>query len=576
MVAELFGEEGVLKGLSLNLEEKEEWILGRDPERSNFVLEDLKVSREHVAIRKTEEGYLLENLSTTNPVLINDKEMEEPHLLLQGDKVVIGGTIFRFYAEVRPQLDLPEEKIEHETIFEIDELDSSPRVELQESSRFILKVLGGPNAGAEYALERDREYKIGSDATVCDIVFHDLSVSREHATLYLDSAGRMFIEDLQSRNGVVIDRERIEGKRALLPNSIVVLGTSVFTLIDRESPSATIITPLYAEEEPSEEEEPVVVQEIKEEEPVSSRPLFSAGVLLLTLILGGFVILLGVGVVSLFQEQEVQIVPTSYAQEIEKALDPFPAIHYNYNPATEKLFLAGNVSNEVEKEALNHNLKGLTFIKSVDNNVAVDDAIWQEMNRLLANHLQFNGVSMHSPKPGNFVLAGYLKTCAQKAELVDFMNMNFLYLDHLKYKIIVEDEVIEEVKELLIQSGFNGINSEFCNGQITLIGYIGSNQTENFDHIVGKISQIRGVRQVRNFVMLLSPEQAVVDLNERFPNRYKVTGYSKYGNVNINVVINGRILTRGDTIDEMTVMSIQPHTIFLEKEGLKYKLEYNK
>ena len=91
-----------------------------------------------------------------------------------------------------------------------------------------------------------------------------------------------------------------------------------------------------------------------------------------------------------------------------------------------------------------------------------------------------------------------------------------------------------------------------------------------------ELQDIAGIRVVKNFVVLLPAEEGVIDLNMRYPGRYRVTGFSKCGDISINVVVNGRILTRGDILDGMTVTSIQPHCIFLEREGLKYKIEYNK
>ena len=46
---------GPLKGQTLNLEEKTEWIIGRDPDQCNFVLHDTAVSRKHAKIHKTNE-----------------------------------------------------------------------------------------------------------------------------------------------------------------------------------------------------------------------------------------------------------------------------------------------------------------------------------------------------------------------------------------------------------------------------------------------------------------------------------------------------------------------------------------
>lgn len=574
-MAELVATTGILRGLVLALEDQigNEWILGRDPDLSNIVLEDSKVSRQHLVIRKRDDEFYLENLSSTNPVYVNGTEAKQEILLQEGDRVQIGGSTFHFYKEQRRlEEELPRLE-EKETIFREEEIAALPesRLELSIPSRFILKVISGPNTGAEYALEAEKPYLIGSDTTTCDIVFHDLSVSREHARIYVEKEGKIFIEDLGSRNGVVIDKERVEGKRVLLPNNPVTVGTSMFLIIDKEAPSMTLISPTDEEEVPLEEE---IIEEEIEKKPRSA--LFSPSAMLLTVILAGLLLLLAIAAISLFKEDKVTHPIRDYHQEISQALKPFPGVRYTYNESTGKLFLVGHVSTEVEKKALLNSLQGISCFRGIEDNVVVDEAVWQEMNLLISKYSEFEGVSIHSPEPGKFVMTGYLKTYKQKAALTDFINVNFLYLSLLENKVVVEEEVLDEAKSRLLEKGINSVNVEFLNGQLTLTGYIGSQKSEDLQKLVDDFSNIWGVRSVRNFVAILSPEQGVVDLNEKYPERYLVTGYSKYGDINLNVVINGRILMRGDTIDSMMITSIQPHTIFFEKDGLKYKLEYNK
>ncbi len=99
MAAEFIAEEGPLKGLILALEEGDEWVIGRDPDLCDLVVEDPKVSRRHAICRMTSSGYLLENLSDTNMVLVNDRTISEPSLLKEGDRIQIGSTLFRFSTE---------------------------------------------------------------------------------------------------------------------------------------------------------------------------------------------------------------------------------------------------------------------------------------------------------------------------------------------------------------------------------------------------------------------------------------------------------------------------------------------
>jgi len=58
-------------------------------------------------------------------------------------------------------------------------------------------------------------------------------------------------------------------------------------------------------------------------------------------------------------------------------------------------------------------------------------------------------------------------------------------------------------------------------------------------------------------------------------SKYQVTGSSKYGNTNQYVVVNGKILSSGNDLDGMTITKIENNVIYLEKDGIKYKIQYN-
>lgn len=593
-MAEFIGVEGTLKGIVLSLAEGQFWTIGRDPDEATIVLEDRKVSRKHLLCKKTEEGYTIENVSHTNPVKLNGATLTESTLLKEADVVQIGGTTFRFYLQRPSEMPVAtsfeeiseEERLVDETLFKEEDF-GSPEVhfDVPHASRFIFKVVSGPNTGAELALEYDRSYMIGTDTASCDIVFYDLSISRQHAKLSLSKEGSLVIEDLDSRNGVIINREKIGGTAPLAPNTLVSLGTSSFLIIDKEAPLVTFVSP-STEEEESEE----VIERQEEEIPQGEGPLeinepsYSApvkkqlppGSLILAVILIGMIVLLGIGMVSLFQTKEVKTAPGTKSKEIDVALKNFPAVKYTFNEPLGRLFLTGHVSSGLEKSELLYNLKGLCFIRGIDDHIVDDEAIWQETNLLLKQNPTFDGVSMHSPGPGRFVVSGYLATSKQAATLTDYLNLNFNYLDLLENCVIVIEEVVDEVKGLLFKENLNGVTVEFASGALMLTGYIPTSSSDPYNRLVIQFESIPGVSAVKNYVVAITPEQAVVDLNEKYPARYIVTGFSKRCDVNINVVINGRLLMRGDVIDGLTITSIQARTIFFEKDGLKYKLEYNK
>src|SRR3989338_7561445 len=96
MPAHLIVEEGPHLGLLFNLEEGEEWTIGRDPDEAVFVLDDDTVSRKHARLIRKKDGIHLENLSLVNPILVNETPIEESTLLKEGDHLKIGRTTFLF------------------------------------------------------------------------------------------------------------------------------------------------------------------------------------------------------------------------------------------------------------------------------------------------------------------------------------------------------------------------------------------------------------------------------------------------------------------------------------------------
>src|SRR6185436_17770917 len=89
-----------------------------------------------------------------------------------------------------------------DTIFEDEDADLSSLAEIDfgvvETGRWLLKVNGGPNNGAEFYMQPNNSYLIGTDPHSCDIVFHDTSVSRQHARITITPEDELLIEDLKS------------------------------------------------------------------------------------------------------------------------------------------------------------------------------------------------------------------------------------------------------------------------------------------------------------------------------------------------------------------------------------------
>jgi pSer/pThr/pTyr-binding forkhead associated (FHA) protein len=76
---------GPHEGMVFELD-KETMILGRD-ETNDIVLPDAEVSRKHSRLTYSPQGYVLEDLGSTNGTFVNADRLSGPHLLIPGDQI---------------------------------------------------------------------------------------------------------------------------------------------------------------------------------------------------------------------------------------------------------------------------------------------------------------------------------------------------------------------------------------------------------------------------------------------------------------------------------------------------------
>lgn len=647
MAARLISEEGDLKDLVLSFEGEETWVIGRDPDECQLVIHDPLVSRRHALANLQPEGIYIENLSETNPIQINDEVIgNEPRLLRHGDTVRIGNQLFRYYTDPEahvldeelpsevdidqeepledeldeeefeaeseeieypeePSLETPEtpqatperrmEDKTFDTILSENEEEFAPIAEIDfglvEAGRWLVKVVGGPNNGAEFYMQTGNSYILGTDPNTCDIVFHDTSVSRQHAKIIVSPEDDLSIEDLKSRNGVMIAGKLIDGTEALQPNSIVTVGTTSFIVYDREGEMQTIISPLLPSilkvlQGQSEEEKLAKEEEAKEpfvpvqrepeviEEPApppAPKPKPFGGYLLVAMLMGLFIVV-GLGTAALFKSEPVQTTVNENAEElINNVLAPYqPSVKYAYNKANGGLLLIGHISTNAEKEQLLYNLHSMPFIKNIDpSGIVIDEGVWREFNSILSKTPAWKGISVHSPAAGQFVLTGTLQTRKQAEQLSDYVSLNFPYLDLLKREVVVEEDVISQINSWLHNAGLNNVTPQIANGDVTLTGSVPTDLSNAVNEIVAKIKTIPGVRIVNNYTKVKSADMGIINLS----TQYQVTGSTKVGD-KYTVIINGRILSEGDQLDGMQITSITPNTVFLQKENAKYRIDY--
>ncbi|NGX39500.1 MAG: Glycogen accumulation regulator GarA [Chlamydiae bacterium] len=575
-------EEGPLAGMIIAFEEGKEdleWSLGRDPDASDVILEDPMVSRRHAVIRLSPEGFILENLSTVNPITLNGMMVVDPVLIREGDIIQIGSTFFRFTEKSPEPLEAieppptaneaqppaPEEGEERHA-----EVPSELHFGPTPDTRWLLKVISGPNTGAEFAMHKSSTYLIGKDPNICDIVFQDLSVSRQHARLTIDGEENAFVEDLGSRNGVIVNGELIDEKQLLSSQDLVALGTTTFLVIDRHEARETIISPPAAISAIPSVEREAAKKEAKirkdwKELIIPKRHLAIAGVFGAILFGSVFAML------SLFKAEAVIVKKVDGKEQIKEAIAAFPGVKFSFNEPSGKLFLMGNVMTTIDHQELLYIIKGIPFIQDTDDNVIVDELVWQNMNALLSTNPNWVGVSMYGPTPGQFVLRGYVGTVTEAEKLSDYIHRNFDYLDRLKNMVVVEKNLEIEIDSLLVEKGFSSVVFELSNGEIVLSGRVDKEMHYSFDGFVNDLGMIPGIRIVKNYVITTTAESSRIDITKDF----QITGYSKQTDGNFFIVINGRILEHGDHIDGMKITKINPRVVLLEREGMLYKIDYS-
>ncbi len=80
------------------------------------------------------------------------------------------------------------------------------------------------------------QFAVGRNAS-CQLSLDDPLVSRRHALLVV-AGDRVSIEDLESRNGVIVNGQRIESQTKLQPGDKIIIGSQEMTLLQsRDAPS---------------------------------------------------------------------------------------------------------------------------------------------------------------------------------------------------------------------------------------------------------------------------------------------------------------------------------------------------
>lgn len=558
----LIAEEGPLKGLKIDLTDEERVIVGRDPESSTCLIEDPSISRRHALFLFLDDKIEIENLSLTNPLKVNGTIVEGKETVVDGDYITLGANTFRFLKQQSTSNESSSTTsqssfIKEEPLFQFS-------MHGQHIGRYYLKVVSGPNAGAEFPLIEKEPLILGKDEDVCDVAFNDLSVSKRHAKLFFNQNGIPVIEDLESLNKVFVNHRKVDGTYELKGQDLISLGTTQLIFVDKEIVEQTVFNPVEQ------------IEQIDTSTPEGREMAFKKMVIPYKHLVGfgalGFVVIVStLFLLSLFSSHEIPVSFSKQKDEVESILKRYPKVDYTFNPPTGKIFLVGHVLNEIEYEEMLFLLNQLTFLKNVEDTVVIDELVWQNANALIQTNPNWKGILIQAIAPGEFVLRGFLQTIDQQAELLEYIALNFTYLNQLKNELVINTLVQQRIQAILTQNGFGTISFNYSMGDLVLSGPVEKGQEKSLKKIVEQIREIKGVENIDTIVTYTSEATARIDIT----SKYQVNGSSIRDGVEAYVLVNGKILSKGKMLDGMLITAITAKEIFLEKDGVKYKIDFN-
>ena len=111
-------------------------VLGRS-DKADVKVEDTKSSREHAELVKNKNRYVLSDLGSANGIVVNDLKVNQ-HVLADGDKIIIGATVYKYSViKVKDPLEEEEEEYEESEDFEEDNEGTSKK-----SKKSLIMLLG--------------------------------------------------------------------------------------------------------------------------------------------------------------------------------------------------------------------------------------------------------------------------------------------------------------------------------------------------------------------------------------------------------------------------------------------------
>jgi pSer/pThr/pTyr-binding forkhead associated (FHA) protein len=209
----------------------EEISIGRQP-GATVELPFPAVSARHARVFREARGYRVEDLGSVNGTMLGGRRLlaHQPLPLAAGEVLDCGGVQIRFDGEL-PEPASPSLPEGTETLARRLVHDVFCACPPGETARLV--GVAGPGAGCELALLACERALLVGRGENCDLVLPDEDVSREHAAFRLSAAG-ITVQDLQSKNGVEVQGQRLVGSCRLHDGDVLRIGETTMRLVDPE------------------------------------------------------------------------------------------------------------------------------------------------------------------------------------------------------------------------------------------------------------------------------------------------------------------------------------------------------
>ncbi len=231
---------GVRQGTYVPLPDLAPFVIGR--KQGDLLLEDPLVSGVHARIVAKGDGYLLQDLDSTNGTMVDGKLVREI-LLKPGMEICLGHTRMILFEGVDDQASYRQQGaashsdvawLLDEELVEMEKRDRTGTggdvigqdLRLPPGLNAVLEVGAGQDAGKVFRFTRGN-MTIGRKAG--EVPLTDLEVSRRHSVIEVFGRGMIFLRDLGSTNGTYHNGRRVSVSR-LRSGDTIGVGKSVLRL----------------------------------------------------------------------------------------------------------------------------------------------------------------------------------------------------------------------------------------------------------------------------------------------------------------------------------------------------------